>query len=157
MQFLYDLFAGSSYVFMWILTIGFVCLAFYLLIWLPFLRNWFHSHSQRKLNKKLDEQQEQDTYLHSEHWDYIKDLIPWQTRAELNKLRGDKDALSQKIKHFSASHGIGPKVADWILEEYMITTRTEDLPTAPKTWTCPKCGAKNPHTALFCKDCGEYK
>lgn len=157
MQFLFDLLSNGSYWFAWLFVAAFIFLALYLLVWLPFLRNWVRSLSERRLNKKLDESLAQDAYLHSEHWDYIKDLIPWQTRAEFNKLRGNKDALSEKVKRFASSHSIGSKVAQWILEEYMITTKAEDLPTAPKTWTCSKCGAKNAHTALFCKDCGEYK
>ena len=24
-------------------------------------------------------------------------------------------------------------------------------------WTCRKCGAKNPSSKLYCKDCGEYR
>ena len=27
----------------------------------------------------------------------------------------------------------------------------------PDFWTCKKCGAKNPKSTMFCRDCGEFK
>ena len=151
-QFLFRLSEKVIYLFMFAI-IGFVL---YLVLW-PFLRKWFRAPFEKQFSRKIDETQEQNAYAHTEHWDYIKDLLPWQFRERLNKIRGDRNALTKQIKQFSRLHGIGPKVAGWILEEYMISERLENQPSAPKTWLCTKCGTKNSETAIFCKDCGEYK
>ena len=97
------------------------------------------------------------THVHTEHWEYIQSVVPWRTRLRLSRFRGVKWALQLQIKLFSLFHGIGPKVAQWVLDEYMITTKVEDLPPPENTWVCPHCGTANQDTALFCKDCGEYK
>ena len=97
------------------------------------------------------------THLHTENWEYIEKLLPWQFRLQLSRRRGKTWALKWRIKVYSLFHGIGPKVAQWILEEYMITKKLEDLPPPANTWVCPHCGTANTDTALFCKDCGEYK
>ena len=133
------------------------------------LKGWFRQESYKSykatgsiwpeliLKQQSKEGLETLSYVHSEHWDEIKDLIPWQTRSEWNQLRGNKESLVPIIYHFTKDAGLSPQIAQWIFEEYMITTKVEDLPPPENTWVCPHCGTANIKTAIFCKDCGEYK
>ena len=107
---------------------------------------------KREAKENLD----QFTHKHSAHWEYIKDLVPWRIRLRLSRFRGKERPLTWRIKLLALFAGLGPQVAEWILEEYMITAKVEEKP-APGEWTCPKCGTHNQETALFCKNCGEYK
>ena len=97
------------------------------------------------------------THVHTKHWEYIQSILSWRQRLSLSRFRGKKWALKLLIKPICLFRGIDPEVAQWILDEYMITTKVEDLPPPENTWVCPHCGTANINTALFCKDCGEYK
>lgn len=110
---------------------------------------------ERKLQTR--ESLDHFTHQHTPHWEYIKDVIPWRTRLHLSRLRGKKWALTPYVKLISLFFGIGPEVAQWIIDEYMITAKAEDLPAPSNNWVCAHCGTANGDTALFCKDCGEYK
>lgn len=133
------------------------------LISLKKLERYYKRRQWRKAVEELETEQgckegfDALTHIHTEHWEYIQSILPWRIRLRLSRLRGRKWALKWRIKLFSLFHGIGPKVAQWIFEEYMITTKVEDLPPPENTWVCPHCGTANQDTALFCKNCGEYK
>ena len=114
--------------------------------------SWLTTELKRESKQSIDEL----THKHSAHWDYIKPLLPWQIHRHLSRFRGKERALTWRIKLLAFFAGFGPQVAEWILEEYMITAKVDNKPAADQ-WTCPKCGTHNQETALFCKDCGEYK
>ena len=119
-----------------------------------YMRRMHQNDRKQKIEAK--ESIDQLSHKHSAHWDYIKDKIPWRIRLQLSRFRGKERALTWRIKLLAFFAGFGPQVAEWILEEYMITAKVEEKP-APGEWTCPKCGTHNQETALFCKNCGEYK
>jgi hypothetical protein len=64
---------------------------------------------------------------------------------------------------FSSSNSSCPKCNCSFFEETNQSTDTTSPPIVPinanygDTWTCKKCGDKNPLTAPTCKGCGEYK
>lgn len=111
------------------------------------------------LKEKKDTTQslEELGYPHSENYAYIASTTPLWVRLRLSKHRGDRKALSWRIKLLQLLNIVGPKTAGLLLGEYMIIAETSACPTAPGEWTCPKCGTHNQETALFCKNCGEYK
>lgn len=121
-------------------------------------RLWKYRKIAAEIKQELETKLSLDqlSHKHSAHWDYIKDLVPWRIRLRLSRFRGKERALTWRIKLLALFSGFGPQVAEWILEEYMITAKVEEKP-APGEWTCPKCGTHNQETALFCKNCGEYK
>ena len=107
---------------------------------------------KREAKESLD----QFSHKHSEHWEYVRDVVHWRICLRLSRFRGKERPLTWRIKLLALFAGLGPQVAEWILEEYMITAKVDNKP-APGEWTCPKCGTHNQETALFCKNCGEYK
>ena len=121
------------------------------------ISHWWHYFIELKQKQETKESLDQFSHKHSEHWEYVKDLIPWRIRLRLSRFRGKKWALSWRIKLFAFFAGLGPQVAQWILKEYMITAKVVEQPEAKSDWLCPQCGTYNEDTALFCKDCGEYK
>ena len=120
------------------------------------IRSWYRYFVELRQKQETKESLDQFTHKHSEHWEYVKDVVPWRFRLRLSRFRGKERALTWRIKLLALFAGLGPQVAEWILEEYMITAKVEEKP-APGEWTCPKCGTHNQETALFCKNCGEYK
>ena len=85
------------------------------------------------------------------------DVVSWRSRLRLSRFRGKKQALSWRIKVIAFFSGLGPQVSQWLLEEYMITAKAEQVTPPEDAWVCAHCGAINTDTAIFCKDCGEYK
>ena len=137
-------------------------LAIVLILYNAWKRAW-HIISWRRIIIALKE--EKDTtqsleelgYPHSENYAYIASTTPLWVRLRLSKRRGDRKALSWRIKLLQLLNIVGPKTADLLLEEYMITAETPVWEATSKEWTCPKCCTHNQETALFCKNCGEYK
>nr|MBQ8243587.1 hypothetical protein [Oscillospiraceae bacterium] len=133
------------------------------LIIFPYTGATIRMHRRRRFwrerRQKLETKESLDhfTHQHSPYWAYLKDIIPWRTRLWLSRFRGKKWALTWRIKIYAFFSGLGPQVAQWLLEEYMITAKADDLPAPDDTWRCAHCGCDNVNTALFCKDCGEYK
>ena len=142
-------------------------IVFIVLILSCFSLKTLERHFERKrIHEGIDELQAKQetkesldafTHVHTKHWEYIQSILPWRPRLLLSRFRGKKWALKILIKPLCLVRGIDPEGAQWILEEYMITTKVEDLPPPENTWVCPHCGTANTDTALFCKDCGEYK
>lgn len=62
---------------------------------------------------------------------------------------------------FSVSQSFCPKCNSSLYEETNQSIDASISPIGPinvnygDTWTCKKCGEKNPRTSTFCKDCGE--
>lgn len=122
------------------------------------IRRWRLRYYLALLKEKLETKESLDQFTreHSEHWEYVRDVVHWRIRLRLSRFRGKERPLTWRIKLLAFFTGMGPQVAEWILEEYMITAKVDNKPTANQ-WSCPKCGTHNLDTALFCKDCGEYK
>lgn len=128
-------------------------------VWVKYIRvrSWYRYIVELRQKQETKESLDYFTHKHSEHWEYVKDVVHWRIRLRLSRFRGKERPLTWRIKLLAFFTGMGPQVAEWVLEEYMITTKVEDTPALPDSWTCPKCGTHNLDTALFCKDCGEYK
>ena len=107
--------------------------------------------------QETKESLDQVTYRHSPHWEYLLKVTSWQTRLKLSRLRGKKRALTRKLKQIASFTGMDSQVEQWLLEEYMITAKADELPAPDGSWRCAHCGCHNADTAIFCKDCGEYK
>ena len=110
-----------------------------------------------KQKPETEESLDQVTYQHSPHWKYLLNVTTWQTRLKLSRHRGNKRALTRKLKQIASFTGMDSQVEQWLLEEYMITAKADEPPAPNHTWRCPHCGCDNANTAIFCKDCGEYK
>ena len=110
-----------------------------------------------KQRQETKESLDQVTYQHSPHWEYLLTVTSWQTRLKLSRYRGKKRALTRKLRQIAFFAGMDSQVEQWLLEEYMITAKADELPAPDDTWRCTHCGCDNPDTAIFCKDCGEYR
>ena len=117
------------------------------------IRNSIEARQKRETKESLD----QVSYQHTPHWEYLLTVTTWQTRLRLSRCRGKKRALTRQIKNLLASTGMAPQVGQWLLEEYMITAKAEQVTPPEDAWVCAHCGAANAEPSLFCKDCGEYK
>ena len=64
---------------------------------------------------------------------------------------------------YNGYHNKCPNCGSSLYEETNTSVVTALSQNTPKntyngeTWTCKKCGEKNPINSTFCKDCGEYK
>lgn len=96
-------------------------------------------------------------YRHSKHYPYITNMTPLWVRLRLSTYRGNRKALAWRIKLLCILNIVGPQTADLLMEEYMINEGASSCPAPARSWVCAHCGAANTETALFCKDCGEYK
>ena len=112
---------------------------------------------ERKQNLETKESLDRFTHQHTPHWEFLSRVVPWRFRLWLSRRRGKKWALTWRIKLIAFFAHLGPQTARWLLEEYMITAKADELPAPNHTWRCPHCGCDNANTAIFCKDCGEYK
>lgn len=120
-------------------------------------RQWKQAVIEQKQKKETQQSLEELAYNHSRYYPYIREMIPETVRLHLSKYRGKRKALSWRIKLLQLLGVVDPHAAKMLMEEYMITAETPARPIFPGEWACSKCGTTNPDTALFCKDCGEYK
>ena len=121
------------------------------------VQNWRELKIEWKQQRDTQKSLEELGYPHSENYAYIASTTPLWVRLRLSKHRGDRKALFWRIKLLQLLNIVGPKTAGLLLEEYMITAETPVRKATSTEWTCPKCGTHNQDTALFCKNCGEYK
>ena len=121
------------------------------------VKNWRQLRAEWKQQRETQQSLEELGCRHSENYVYIASTTPRWVRLYLSKHRGKRKALLWRIKLLQLLNIVGPKTACLLLKEYMITPDTPIRTAASNEWTCSKCGTYNEDTALFCKDCGEYK
>ena len=143
-----------------ILLVGILVVGFYLIkfFFIP-SRHEMRRTAENEYKEKKETQQslEELAYDHSRYYPYILEMIPEAIRLHLSKYRGNRKALAWRIKLLQLHGAIDPEAAKMLMEEYMITQGRPSRPVPMDSWACPKCGAYNEDTALFCKDCGDYK
>ena len=93
---------------------------------------------------------------HSKHYPYIRNMVPMPVLLSLSRHRGDRKALTWRVKLLKLLNVVGPQTGDMLMVEYMLTAESSGKSAGKDAWRCG-CGAENPNTDLFCKDCGQYR